>query len=174
MKDNIFSVMERKINVKINEYFTKFKNDMRTKVLEINFDDKSKVNELMEYIFEYDRLCILKEDLTKRKRVKNSIPASNRCNAKRANNEQCTRRRKENSEYCGTHAKGTPNGFLNNNECSDCTKKMEVFAEEINGVVYYIDTYFNVYKTEDIMCGKENPIIIGKYSKVNNQYVIHS
>jgi hypothetical protein len=32
--------MERKINVKINEYFTKFKNDMRTKVLEINFDDK--------------------------------------------------------------------------------------------------------------------------------------
>ena len=39
LKDNIFSVMERKINVKINEYFTKFKNDMRTKVLEFNFDD---------------------------------------------------------------------------------------------------------------------------------------
>lgn len=165
--------MERRINVKINEYFIKFKQDIRTKILHSNFDDKTKVNDLIEFIIEYERLSILKEDLSKRKRLKNSIPLSNRCNAKRANNEQCTRRRKEDSEYCGTHAKGTPNGFLNNNDCSDCNKKIEVYAQEINGIVYYIDSFLNVYKTEDIMCGKENPSIIGKCMKINNNYIIN-
>jgi hypothetical protein len=165
--------MERRINIKINEYFTHFKNDLRNKILEYNFDDKNKVNDLIEFIIEYNRLYIVKEDLSKRKRLKNSIPASNRCNAKRANNEQCTRRRKEGSEYCGTHAKGTPNGFLNNNECNDCMKKLEVYAEEINGIVYYIDSFLNVYKSEDIMTGKENPTIIGKCKKINNTYTIN-
>lgn len=165
--------MERRINIKINEYFAEFKTNMRKKILEYNFDDKNKVNDLIEYIFEYNRLCIVKEDLSKRKRLKNSIPASNRCNAKRANDEQCTRRRKDGSEYCGTHAKGTPNGFLSNNECIDCMKKVEVYAEEINGIVYYIDQFLNVYKTEDIMTGKENPTIIGKCTKMNNTYTIH-
>ena len=165
--------MERRINIKINEYFAEFKSNMRKKILEYNFDDKNKVNDLIEYMFEYNRLCIVKEDLSKRKRLKNSIPASNRCNAKRANNEQCTRRRKDGSEYCGTHAKGTPNGFLSNNECNDCMKKLEVYAEEINGIVYYIDQFLNVYKTEDIITGKENPTIIGKCTKMNNTYTIN-
>ena len=109
--------MERRINQKIEQYITKFKDDTRKKVLELNLDDKTKVNELIEYIYEYERITIIKDDLSKRKRIKNTIPSSNRCNAKRANNEQCTRRRKEGSEYCGTHAKGTPNGFLNTSEC---------------------------------------------------------
>ena len=48
----------------------------------------------------------------KRKRVKNVVHLSDRCCAKRANGEQCTRRRKDTTtEYCGTHLKGTPHGI---------------------------------------------------------------
>jgi hypothetical protein len=165
--------MEKRVNSKIEEYTTKFKMDIREKILQLNYDDKEKANELMEYVFEYKRLQVQKDDLSKRKRVKNSIPASNRCNARRANNEQCTRRRKEGCEYCGTHAKGTPNGFLNLNESVEISRKMEVIAEEINGIVYYIDSFLNIYKTEDIMSGKENPEIIGKCQKLNGLYSIN-
>jgi hypothetical protein len=38
--------------------------------------------------------------------------------------------------------------------------------------VYYIDTIGNVYKTEDVMEGKENPQIIAKYEKINEKYTI--
>jgi len=165
--------MERRINQKIEQYITKFKDDTRKKVLELNIDDKTKVNELIEYIYDYERITIIKDDLSKRKRIKNTIPSSNRCNAKRANNEQCTRRRKEGSEYCGTHAKGTPNGFLNTNECGTCPSiKIEVVAEEINGIVYYMDSFMNLYKMEDIMSGKENPATIGKCKKINGTFII--
>ena len=160
--------MEKRINTKIEQYIGTFKTDVRNKVIELSFDQSEKVNELIEFVYEYQRLSILKDDLTKRKRVKNSIPSLNRCNARRANNEQCTRRRKEGSEYCGTHMKGTPNGYLNVNECSECiSRKIDVIAEEINGIVYYIDSFMNVYKPEDIMSGKENPQIIAKCNKEN-------
>ena len=166
--------MEKRINNKIDEHTTKFKMDIRKKILQLNFENKEKANELMEYVFEYEKLQVQKDDLSKRKRVKNSIPAQNRCNARRANDEQCTRRRKEGSEYCGTHAKGTPNGFLNANECTQVSRKLEVVAEEINGIVYYIDSFLNIYKTEDIMSGKENPHIIGKCNKMNGIYSLPS
>jgi hypothetical protein len=161
--------MEKRINKKIETYVTAFKDSIRTKITELNFDEKTKTNDLIEFVYEYERLTIAKDDLNKRKRIKNSIPSLNRCSAKRANNEQCTRRRKENCEFCGTHSKGTPNGMMLENICGDAMlQKVEVFAEDICGIVYYIDKHNNVYKTEDIMDGKQNPQIIAKYTKDNN------
>jgi len=160
--------MEKRINQKIEQHIGKFKDDIRNKILELNIDEKSKVNELIEYVYEYQRLSIVKEDFSKRKRVKNSIPVSNRCNARRANDEQCTRRRKDGCEYCGTHVKGTPNGFLDVNESvNSSSKKMDVVVKEINGIVYYADSYNNVYKPEDVMQGKENPQIIATVTPNN-------
>jgi hypothetical protein len=50
---------------------------------------------------------------------------------------------------------------------------MEISTEEINGIIYYIDEYDNVYHTEDILEGKENPRIITKAKKnVDNSYLI--
>jgi hypothetical protein len=164
--------MEKRINLKIDEYIKTLKFDIRSKILQLEFCEFEKMIELIEYVFEYQRLQILNDDLSKRKRLKNSIPSQNRCNARRANDEQCTRRRKEGNEYCGTHAKGTPNGILNTNECREVFKKIEVIAEEINGIVYYIDSFLNIYKSEDIMSGKENPQIIGKCTKINGSYNI--
>jgi hypothetical protein len=167
--------MEKRLNKRIETYITEFKDKVCNKVNELNIEEKSKASDLIEFIYEYSRFTLTKDDLNKRKRIKNAIPSSNRCSAKRANGEQCTRRRKENCEFCGTHAKGTPNGLMqNNNECNPCmtTQKIEVFAEDIYGIVYYIDKYNNVYKTEDILENKENPLIIAKYVKENEKYTI--
>jgi hypothetical protein len=165
--------MEKRLNKKIETYITTFKDAVRGKISEMNFSDNSKVNELIEYVYEYERFALIKDDLNKRKRVKNSIPCSNRCSAKRANGEQCTRRRKDNCEFCGTHAKGTPNGLMNTTEgATNSLQKLQVVAEEIGGIVYYVDTFNNVYKTEDVMEEKANPEIIAKYVLENGRYTI--
>jgi len=169
--------MERKINKIIEEYVTAFKNNIRTKMSELVMNSDID-NHLLNYIYSYERLSINKEDLNKRKRVKNMIPNVDRCCAKRANGEQCTRRKRD-ELYCGTHMKGVPNGevVLTNEEDDTIVpsnkQKKEVWSEDVNGIFYYIDKNKNVYQVEDILSQKTNPKIIGKYTKNEDKYEIH-
>lgn len=165
--------MERRINKKIENYISEFKDKVRLKALEFNSDDPN-LHKLVQYICDYERLTLNKEDFMKRKRVKNVVHLSDRCCAKRANGEQCTRRRKDDtSEFCGTHLKGTPHGICDlEEEPKPQGQKVEVWAQDIQGIVYYIDKQSNVYQVEDIMQGKVNPKIIAKYVKVGETYLI--
>lgn len=163
--------MEKKLNKKIELYVSNMKDDIRNKIIDLKFNDleKAKLNDLLEYLYEYPRLMLQKEDFVKRKRLKNSIPLLNRCSALKSCGEQCTRRRRDDSEFCGTHYKGTPNGLVVCEEVKqEQCKKMEVVAVDIRGIVYYLDKYGNVYNTEDILHGKENPQVIAKYVKNND------
>ena len=168
--------MERRINTKIETYI----GDLKTKICEkINEKTSTLANEdrseLLQYVYDFERLMLAKDDFIKRKRIKNAIPVTNRCNALRANNEQCTRRRKIGCEYCGTHSKGTPHGAVHvdgETEKTESTKSVDVFAKEIMGIVYYIDHNKNVYNTEDIMNSVENPKIIAKYVNVGGNITI--
>jgi len=166
--------MERRLNKKFETYITEFKHSILEKSRDLEFSDKEKVSDLLRHIYDYDRLQFDKEDLNKRKRVKNTVPVTNRCNAKRASGEQCTRRRKNDSEYCGTHVKGTPHGLVTDmlSDSNDLAVKYEVYAKEIGGIVYYIDDIGNVYDTEEVLKNTENPRIVAKYVKQNNLYTI--
>ena len=171
---NIFD-MEKRVNTKIEQYVQNFKQEICNKVNELQFENSSQQAELLSFIYDYDRLCMCKEDFVTRKRIKNAIPTLNRCTAKRANGEQCTRRRKDECEFCGTHEKGRPHGLVTANEFdTNINKKIEVFAQEIAGIVYYLDNYGNVYNTEDIMKEVSNPEIIAKYKFESNKYSIPS
>ena len=98
--------MEKRINKKIEGYLLSFKDNIKYKADELGMTKDTNLSKLVQYIFDYDdRLCLGKEDFMKRKRVKNVVHLSDRCCAKRANGEQCTRRKKDESEYCGTHLK---------------------------------------------------------------------
>ena len=165
--------MERRINKRIESYISTFKDNIRDKVTEIGITPEHS-NPLLQYIYDYERLAIGKDDLLKRKRVKNVVPFFDRCCAKRANGEQCTRRKKDEDEYCGTHMKGTPHGIVEDetDENKLNTQKVDVWAQDIQGIVYYIDKASNVYQVEDIMQGKVNPKIIAKYVKVGETYMI--
>jgi isopropylmalate/homocitrate/citramalate synthase len=165
--------MERRLNKKVETYITSFKDNIREKATQMGITKNEQVNQLIQYIYDYNRLSFDKEDFQKRKRVKNFVPIYDRCCAKRASNEQCTRRKREGCEYCGTHMKGTPHGIMDNQgETKVNTQKIEVWAQDIQGIVYYIDKYNNVYQAEDIINNKINPKVIAKYLKTGEQFSI--
>jgi hypothetical protein len=166
--------MERRLNKKAETYISTFKDNIREKATQLGLlKDLPQSNDLLQYIYDYERLTFDKEDFQKRKRVKNFVPHFDRCIAKRASCEQCTRRKKEGHEYCGTHIKGTPHGIVDaQNETKINTQKVEVWVQEIQGIVYYIDKNNNVYQAEDIMLNKVNPKIIAKYVKNGENYSI--
>ena len=165
--------MERRLNKKVETYITTFKDSVRDKATQLGLNNDIKSTQLLQYIIDYDRLSFNKEDVQKRKRVKNFVPIYDRCCAKRASDEQCTRRRKEGSEYCGTHMKGTPHGTVDvQDEAKVNTQKVEVWAQDIQGIVYYIDKSNNVYETSDIIKNQVNPKIIAKYVKNEENYSI--
>ena len=158
--------MERRLNNKASQYVSSFKNDIKGQVMGLGLSSDS-CNSLIQYIYDYDSLCFTKEDFAKRKRVKNIVPLYERCCAKRANDEQCTRRKKEGFEYCGTHLKGTPNGMMKagEEEVSIPSQRVEVWGQDIMGITYYIDNDGNVYETEDVVMNRNNPKVIAKYVK---------
>lgn len=165
--------MDRKINKQIETYFSTFKKQLNKKIVDMQIEEPEKVQDLVEYVYGYDRLVLSKEDVSKRKRIKNAIPFVNRCHAKRANDEQCTRKQKEGHLYCGTHVKGTPHGII----CQEVTTttqliKSEVFAEDIGGIIFYLDKQNNVFKTEDVLNDCVDPKVIAQYVLEDNKYKI--
>ena len=166
--------MEKRINVKIEEYVTTLKNN----ILEIakgRCDDET-ITVFKNYLNNYNHFELSKEDFTKRKRVKNIVPYYDRCCAYRANGERCTRRRKDDQQFCGTHVKGQPHGVVSEDDKNSTSKfkKITVRQQDIKGIIYYIDDNNNVYDPNDIMNGIKNPKIIAKYELEDDVYSIPS
>jgi hypothetical protein len=83
------------------------------------------------------------------------------------------RRKDDTTEFCGTHLKGTPHGICCSEDLNKPTgQKIEVWAQDFQGIIYFIDKNSNVYQTEDIIQGKSNPKIIAKYVKNIDTYSI--
>ena len=170
--------MENSIVKKIDLSIAQFKQDVKGWFESNNADisGKSSKSDFLKFIFDHNTVNLSKEDFQRRKRVKNSIPTNIRCCAKRANGEQCTRRKKEECEYCGTHSKGSPYGKI---ECGleeqTIVKKRDIWVQDIKGIQYFIDAESNVYSHEDILNNKTNPEIICQYikdDKTNNYTLI--
>lgn len=161
--------MEKRINQKTRTYLQNFKELIKEKVCD-NFENEvsnndQRVHELLQFIYDYQPLEFKKEDFQKRKRIKNIVPFYDRCCALRANKQQCTRRKKKGEKFCGTHIKGIPHGELNEVQQKKTHNLKTVFAQEIKGIVYWIDEECNVYDNQDIFQNKDNPKIIAKYTK---------
>ena len=174
--------MERRLNQRIDEYLIEFKNQIAGRIqtmvqgiedsasgrdASIMCDVKTKCNSLAAFVYNYDKIKVGKDDFMKRKRVKSVVPIYDRCCAKRASGEQCTRRKKEGESYCGTHIKGTPHSVMEENVIEVSTPKnvkVDIWAQDIRGIIYYIDKTGNVYDTEDIMKIDKYPKrVIAKY-----------
>ena len=170
--------MQRRVNQKVDTYTRELKDEIKKSVVGafekiervLPQENSKQVNiilkEMMDIIYNFPLIQLEEDDFARRKRAKNIVPYYDRCQAMRANNEQCTRRKKCGSNFCGTHVKGTPHGVVKcNNESGNKTKNVSVWAEEISGIMYYIDDNYNVYQAEDIMLNKINPKVIAKYEK---------
>ena len=157
--------MEKKVSRKVEAYVTEFKKNIVQKINDLEMKDHDKINGFCQFVYNYPRINLTKEDFQKRKRVKNKVPLCYRCSARRANKEQCTRRRKEGHTLCGTHIKGTPHGLVDVIEKAPIINKTTVWAEDIDGIIYYIDDQKNVYHPQDIYENLKNPKIIAKYER---------
>lgn len=164
------SAVESRLNTRLNEYFDLMKKGFEDVIERVdNGSDQTMLKEFMNSIKPFS---VTQDDLLKRKRVKNIVPYFDRCLGKKSNGTQCTRRRKDGSELCGTHIKGTPHGKINDKNV-ETVKKVTAYAKEINGIVYYIDNDGNVYDTEDVYQSQKNPKIIAKYKIAeDNTYII--
>lgn len=154
--------MENNINDKVKDYVLHFKTNICNLIQNTDLC-LEKRHEMISYVNTYPLLHIDKSEFIKRKRIKNIVPYYDRCIAKIANMEQCTRRKKKDSVYCGTHCKGRPHGDVDKNDTQTNFTQVVVFVKDIKGIQYYIDDNNNVYKTEDIVENKTNPRVIAKY-----------
>jgi hypothetical protein len=162
-----------KINTAVNEHMREFKSSLQNKITSYSENElKSSVrNELLTFIYDHNELKIDKTIFAKKKRAQNVVDIFDRCIAKRATNEQCTRRKKSGCDLCGTHMKGTPHGVTDNlNTVKPTTKLIETWMQSIMGIDCYIDNNNNVYMMEDILKNVTNPRIFAKYVKNGEEY----
>jgi len=165
--------MEKRLNAKIDLWTTDFKGELAGIVQHSSMVDGAKAT-LLQFIYEYKHLELKKEDIQKRTRVKNHVPFHERCRALRANGEQCTRRKKDSAKFCGTHIKGIPHGEISESDSKEpVLKKVQVWAQEVNGIIRHIDKDGNVYDPQDIYQNIENPKVIAKWTKTDEKYSIH-
>jgi hypothetical protein len=175
--------MEQQLNRKFEEYIIKFKENIKTKLFEIEGIDIHKASEFMEYIYDYERLVFTKDDL-KNKKSKNKIsdcddnPLSTtsnntsneskkteKCIAILPSGQQCNKKKKKGLNYCTCHSDMLIKADSSNvtEDKNDNINIIDIFTENIGGIIYYIDKYNNVYNTEDIMNDMRNPRIIARY-----------
>ena len=110
-------------------------------------------------------LVLTSEDFEKKRRVRTAIPYYERCSGKKADSEQCTRRRQSGSLFCGTHVKGTPYGQVS--DCEAVSDKIVVHAQEVAGIVHWVDDGGNVYSQEDVYQRLKDPRVIAKFALVD-------
>ena len=160
--------MNRRINKIIGVHFEQFKNEITKQV-----DSGINIQKLLKIINNYPFPIITIKDYEKRQRTKNIVPLYERCKARRANKEQCTRRKRKGEDLCGTHIKGAPHGIIDIKPATNVMETIDVWIQEINGINYYIDDQGNMYDPQDIYQNKENPRRIHKYHKdENNNFII--
>ena len=166
--------MEKRIHNKVSSYIDNFKSEVKTYIKTNENIPLAEKSDLLKFIYDFGTLEINKQDFVKRKRSKSVVPFYSRCIAKKSSGEQCTRKKRCDSNYCGTHDKNRPHGEIN--ECDkeeNILKKVEIWIQEIKGINYYIDNVNNVYRTEDIISNKLNPDIIAKWKlNGNDKYTI--
>jgi hypothetical protein len=144
-----------KLNKKISDSF----NDFKSYVINYIVNGEGDLQSI--YDFELSKQNIF--DMIRKKRVKNNIPICERCEAKKASGERCSRRKKDETSYCGTHNKGTPHGKINDKQLS--VEKIEIKNIEYKGIIYFVDNNGNVYNHDDILHNQDNPRVLCKYTK---------
>ena len=163
--------MEKRLIAKMEEHNKDFKSDIKKWLHEngatIHSDDTDLSSNFLQFVFDYRNVSFSKDDFLRRKRNKNVVPDYDRCCALRANQDRCSRKRKGSDLYCGTHLKGIPHGSIETKNVNK-KKSIELWVEEIQGIVYYIDALNNVYSHEDIIQSVEDPRVISTW-KINDK-----
>ena len=105
------------------------------------------------------------------------LPTNERCTAIKGNinddSKRCTRRRQDGNIYCGTHIRNPPTHSVAESDSipgeSSGFKSVNVWVQDIKGIMYHIDHNNNVYHPEDVLRKINNPRIIGTWKHNEEQ-----
>ena len=155
---------------------------------------KQKINEIIvaisidynldehELLSKYSPKIQMNQENTKIKRKRKIIPKDQCCLGRKQFGEQCTRRKKMGSEFCGSHMKSLPYGRIDDKKEFLCKvkgkrgrKKKKTLLEDNDeyiqtwidsdlGDKYLIDKYNTVYSND-----LQSPKIIGKKNQTTGQ-----
>jgi hypothetical protein len=164
--------MENKINKKVEQYIDRYRETVRREIMGLEIESRIQ-NKILETLYTFETLHLEKEDFMKRKRIVSQVAGGDRCIAKKANGEQCTRKKKETCSFCGTHEKCQPHGVISITKNEKTMKRCCITIMDINGINYYVDDNNNVYNTADILSNSNNPNIIGRLSKIDGKIELH-
>lgn len=142
--------MENRIKKKTENYLTTLKDNIKDQI-NTTISCSEEKHKILEFLYNYERLNFTSEDFSKRKRLKNNVPSVDRCLALKSFGTQCTRKRKCNSDFCGTHNKGTPNGIVQMENNIQETNKIKLHLEVSKGIYRYVDNNGKEYKMEDVL-----------------------
>lgn len=120
--------MEKLVLSQTDQYFTTFKTEIQKKAIDLSFHEKDKINELLNFIFEYEKIKYDKNVFTKKGKPSESsnpntiinieqtkppqpphpeqlpqITEEDQCIAVRKQGMRCTRKKTKGQMYCGTH-----------------------------------------------------------------------
>jgi tetratricopeptide (TPR) repeat protein len=115
--------MERRINKKIDNWITEFKDEIKEKALELGLVKDQNMTQLVQYIFDYERLALIKDDFMKRKRVKNSVILSDRLLSQQSNDVFNSNKK---STSWIIFDKIISSSFLEYEKCNDTNSKIKL------------------------------------------------
>lgn len=169
--------MEKNIRTKVNEHSELMKqnlgNWLKDKGAKIILNGEDKSNDFIQYMNDFPDIELKKDDFQKRKRLKNTVPEYNRCIALKCNGERCSRKQQnELVSFCGTHLKGANYGTTTQLNEPKKTEKIQLWLQDINGMLKYVDKNNNIYCMEDILNSSQEPRIIGKCEIRGDSYVM--
>ena len=146
--------MENRIAKKVEIHLLEFKNNIKNWFDNNNSDicGQYSRSDFLKFIYDYSSISLLKDDFQKRKRIKNTIPIQIRCCAKRANGEQCTRRKKNDQEFCGTHCKGTPYGKINSSPSNQPVTTRKPRQRCLLLLIRLLDDQAPIHVARDVWC----------------------
>lgn len=139
--------MEKHVQRKVNNYCTEYRSLFLAEIDQlIHGISKGENSDIVERINEIKMKCtfipfpeIKKGELKKTKRIHNIVPENEKCGAVCSGGVQCSRRKQSGSVYCGTHAKGQPNGTVSVNDCDTVnSSNNELQTIEIGKKVKYV------------------------------------
>lgn len=137
-----------------------FNSKLKDILTQISSDYSLNKDKLISKYVQNDNISMNIDIVQKRKRKKNKqLTGSELCMARKADNDQCTRRRKENSEYCGKHCNNLKFGRIDDEDkYSNSDDFIKCSPEEIDGKEYLVDSLSGIVYCYDF----DNPKIVGK------------
>jgi len=164
--------------MEFEKYLSEFKNDVHKKMASLfQGREEENIRDIVDFMYSYKKF--------QPNTVEAAFPSlpnmvDKRCQAMRKQGDRCNRQIMEGCAFCSIH-NGSHSGVGSGNSGAsstksgnkkslssahatkdNTTKKKEVFVQEIQGIMYYLDEDCNVYDTTDIVQNRPNPRIIAK------------